>query len=73
MGLPRQTTRQELVRKFRALGWIGPISGGKHAFMKNGPRKVHIPNPHGAETIHGSLLKEILRQAEIEEDDWSRA
>lgn len=72
MGLPTQTTRPELIRKFRALGWEGPVSGGKHAFMKRGTRKVRIPNPHGSD-IHVSLLKEILRQAEISEAEWVQA
>ena len=72
MGLPKQTTRQELIRKFRALGWAGPVSGGRHSFMKHGTRKVHIPNPHESD-IGVSLLKEILRQAGIESEEWEQA
>jgi predicted RNA binding protein YcfA (HicA-like mRNA interferase family) len=72
MGLPRQTKRAELIRKFRALGWAGPISGGRHAFMVLGTLKVRIPNPHGSE-IHVSLLTELLKQAGISHDDWTAA
>ncbi len=38
--------------------------------MKLGTRKVHIPNPHMSDTIHVSLLKEILKQAGITEKQW---
>jgi hypothetical protein len=34
---------------------------------------VRIPNPHGAEAIGGSQVKEILRQAGISLDDWRNA
>lgn len=71
MALPKQTSLEELVRKFKALGWEGPLSGGKHQFMKKGTRKVHIPNPHG--DIHISLLREILKQASITADEWNNA
>jgi predicted RNA binding protein YcfA (HicA-like mRNA interferase family) len=60
----------ELVRRFRKLGFEGPISGGKHQFMKKGALKVRIPNPHKKADVDTSLLKEILRQADIEFDVW---
>ena len=70
MALPRQTSLEDLVRRFRALGWGGPFSGGKHQFMRKGPRTVRIPNPHGSNTIGVGLLSEILRQAGISHDEW---
>ncbi|HOK56915.1 MAG TPA: type II toxin-antitoxin system HicA family toxin [bacterium] len=63
----------ELVRKFRKLGYEGPFSGGKHLFMKKGSKKVHIPNPHKSKDIHISLLKEILKCAGIDEKEWEDA
>lgn len=65
-------TREELVRKFKKLGYEGPYSGGKHQFMKKGARKIRIPNPHRKD-IHISLVKEILRQAEIDESEWQNS
>jgi len=65
-------SRKELVRKFRAMGYEGPFSGGKHQFMKKGTKKIRIPNPHGSGDIHIGLLKEILRQAEIDIDKWEK-
>jgi hypothetical protein len=58
-----------LIKGFIALGWEGPVQGRKHSFMYNGPRKVRIPNEHGEDTSRG-LLAEILRQADIDADDW---
>jgi len=72
MALPRSTPRREIIRKFRALGWEGPIQARTHQFMKQGNRKVRIPNPHG-EDIDISLLAEILRQAGITDEEWIKA
>jgi len=65
-------SRRELIRKFRALGYIGPFSGGKHQFMVKGEQKIRIPNPHRGE-IGTGLLKEILRQAGISDNEWNNA
>ena len=69
--MPSTITRKELIRKFRALGYEGPFSGGKHQFMIKGRKKIHIPNPHGSDEIHISLIKEILRQAGINIQEWN--
>jgi len=66
-------SRRELIRRFRALGFAGPISGGRHQFMKRGALKVRIPNPHKGGTIDGSLVKEVLRQAGIGTAEWDSA
>ncbi|MEF9427461.1 MAG: type II toxin-antitoxin system HicA family toxin [Candidatus Mariimomonas ferrooxydans] len=68
--MPSNITRKELIRKFRALEYTGPFSGGKHQFMIKGKKKIRIPNPHGSSDIHISLVKEILRQAGISIDEW---
>jgi len=68
--LKKTISRSELLRKFRALGFEGPYSGGKHQFMKKGSLKVRIPNPHKSKEIHIGLIQEILRQAGISEDEW---
>jgi predicted RNA binding protein YcfA (HicA-like mRNA interferase family) len=62
-------SRKDLIRKFRALGYSGPFSGGKHQFMIKGSQKIRIPNPHVSE-ISASLVKEILRQAGISSQEW---
>ncbi|MBI5186705.1 MAG: type II toxin-antitoxin system HicA family toxin [Nitrospinae bacterium] len=65
--------RRELIRKFRALGYSGPFSGGKHQFMIKGLKKIRVPNPHGSGDIHISLVKEIIRQAGISTIEWDKA
>ena len=64
-------TRADLVRRLRSLGFDGPYSGGKHAFMVRGERTVRVPNPHGADVGTG-LLPRILQQAGITRDEWFR-
>lgn len=59
-----------MIKRFRELGWEGPVQGRKHAFMCFGSRKVRIPNEHGDDISRG-LLAEILRQADIDQDEWS--
>jgi len=53
--MPRPVSRRELIRRFRALGFDGPIEGSKHAFMQKADLKVRIPNIHRGD-IDGSLL-----------------
>lgn len=65
-------SRKELVRRLRALGYTGPFSGGKHQFMVRGGQKIRIPNPHGSGEIGVGLLKEILRQANVSEEEWDK-
>ena len=40
--------------------------------MIKGQKKIRIPNPHGSGDIHISLVKEILRQANIDINEWDR-
>jgi len=71
--MPSSVSRRDLIRKFRALGYEGPFSGGKHQFMKRGRKKIRIPNPHGNAEISVSLLKEIIKQAGIKDSEWDEA
>jgi len=63
--------RRELIQRLRKLGFKGPFSGGRHSFMMRGQLKLRIPNPH-KEDISVGLLKEILRQAGISDDDLEK-
>ncbi|MBW2039133.1 MAG: type II toxin-antitoxin system HicA family toxin [Deltaproteobacteria bacterium] len=71
--MPANISRKELIKKFKALGYKGPFSGGRHQFMVKGRKKIRIPNPHGKGDIHVSLVKEILRQAGITDEEWDKA
>ena len=71
--MPSGISRRELIRKFRALGYSGPFSGGRHQFMISGGKKIRIPNPHGSGDVGSGLVKEILRQASISDEEWNKA
>jgi len=71
--MAKPISRRELIRRFRKLGFTGPISGGRHQFVENGELKVRIPNPHKGVNIDWSLVKEILRQAGIKTSNWDKA
>jgi len=64
------TSRKEIIRKLKKIGFSGPYSGGKHQFMTKGSLKLRIPNPHKAGDITDTLLREILKQAGIDLRDW---
>ena len=65
----RPVSRRELVARLKALGFSGPYTGGRHQFMVRGSSRLVLPNPHRGE-IGVDLLKRILRQAGIEEEEW---
>lgn len=70
-GLPKQTKRRELIKRFRELGFEGPFSGtGPHPeFMSKGTLDVKLPNEHAGD-IRETLLKRILQSAGISEGEW---
>jgi predicted RNA binding protein YcfA (HicA-like mRNA interferase family) len=63
------TSRMELIRSLRLLGFRGPFAGGKHQFMIKEQARVRIPNPHRSD-IGKNLLRAILREACISIDEW---
>jgi predicted RNA binding protein YcfA (HicA-like mRNA interferase family) len=65
-------SRTELIRKLKKIGFDGPYAGGRHSYMKRGKFRLTVPNPHSGQ-IDSGLIKEILRQAAISEQDWLNA
>ena len=63
-------SRRELIKRLRKLGFEGPFSGGKHAFMRRDKLKLRIPNPHSNEDIGVPLLLMILEQGGITQEEW---
>ena len=61
--------RDELIRRLRDLGFLGPFSGGRHQFLVRGTVRVILPNPHRSE-IGADLLSRILREAGITREEW---
>ena len=65
------TSRRDLVRTLRELGFAGPYSGGRHQFMTRGDVVVTIPNPHRGDIGIG-LLSRVIRQAGVSRVEWER-
>ncbi len=63
------TSRDDLIRYLRALGFEGPYPGTKHQMMIKGDLVIRLPNPHRGD-IGRELLTRILRQAGITRDKW---
>ena len=69
MGRLTPISWSDLVRKLRMLGFAGPVYRGKHPYMVRGSLRLTIPNRH-RETISVDLLSRILRQGEVDRDEW---
>ena len=65
------TSRRDLIRNLKDLGFDGPYSGGKHQYMVRGQTRLRIPNPHQGDIGRG-LLTRILRQAGISREEWEK-
>jgi predicted RNA binding protein YcfA (HicA-like mRNA interferase family) len=63
------TSRRDLIRNLKDLGFDGPYSGGNHQYMVRGQTRLRIPNPHQGDIGRG-LLARILRQAGIAREEW---
>ena len=63
------TSRADLIKGLRRLGFEGPFSGGRHQFMLGRGRRVTLPNPHSTD-VSVSLLARILRQAGVTREEW---
>lgn len=63
--------RRDLIQALRKAGFEGPIPGGKHEFMVKGHLRLVLPNPHQGE-IGRELLVRLLRQVQLNRDDWEQ-
>lgn len=63
--------RKDLIYYLRQLGFEGLYPGGNHQYMQKGNLKVRVPNSHKSE-IGKNLLLDILKQADIETDQWEK-
>ncbi len=70
--MPKPIKRRELIRRLARLGWRGPFSGGSHQHMEKGERRQTIPNPHGSGDVDWTMVKRMLRQAEIDPAEWDQ-
>ncbi len=61
--------RPELIRKLKALGFDALCRWEAFIYEKGRKFRLTVPNPHGGQ-IDSGLIKEILRQSGINEQDW---
>lgn len=62
---------EEVIRKLRRLGFIGPISGGKHVRMVHPETGKIIPIPiHKGRDISVGLIREIINELGISREEW---
>lgn len=62
-------SRRDLIYYLKQLGFESPYSGTRHQFMVRDEVRLIIPNPHEGD-ISKSLLAKILKQAQINRDEW---
>ena len=65
-------SRRELIKKLHRLGFDGPFGGGKHSYMRKNGKRIIIPNPHRGD-IGVKLVRKIITQAEISDEEWLAA
>lgn len=63
--------RRDMIHYLRELGFEGTYAGGKHQYVVKGEIKLTVPNPHESD-IGRDLLARILRQGDIDRDEWER-
>jgi len=65
-------SRKERIAKLKSLGFKGPFTATKHQYMVKGRHKIFIPNPHKGKDIGVPLLKKIISQIGIRQDEFLR-
>ena len=63
-------SRKKLIAKLNSMGFEGPFRATKHQYMLKGRQQVFIPNPHRGKDIGIPLLKKIMRQIGLEQDEF---
>ena len=65
--------RRLFIRKLRALGFDGPLSGARHAFMVHGAHRLTVPsNPEYSVPQLRMLLREVesILGRPVTLDEW---
>jgi predicted RNA binding protein YcfA (HicA-like mRNA interferase family) len=64
----------EVARRLRAFGWTFDRPGpGSHEVWRHAATGSHVTLPHHARDMAEGTLRAVLREAEIEADDFLRA
>jgi predicted RNA binding protein YcfA (HicA-like mRNA interferase family) len=64
---------QQVIRKLRKLGFVGPIPGGRHVRMVHAETGQIIPLPmHEGKDISVGLIRAIIREVGITPEKWNQ-
>lgn len=62
---------EQVIRKLRRLGYVGPVSGGKHIRMVHPESGTIIPVPmHKGKDVSIGLIRAMLREIGITPEQW---
>ncbi len=62
---------QQVIRKLRRLGFVGPVSGGRHVRMVHPESGRIIPIPmHKGKDVSIGLIRAILRDVGVTTKEW---
>ena len=62
---------RQVIRKLRKLGFVGPVSGGRHSRMVHPETGQIIPIPiHKGKDVSIGLIRAIIREVGISPDEW---
>ncbi len=68
----RPTSRRDLIRVLKKLGFTGPFSGGKQEFIERGDVTLRLPNPHGSD-VDVAFLSVFCAKGGISDEEWLNA
>ena len=64
---------QQVIRKLRKLGFVGPMPGGRHVRMIRMETGQIIPVPmHEGRDVSVGLIRAIIREAGTSPEEWNR-
>jgi len=62
---------EEVIRKLRKLGFLGPFPGGKHVRMVHPEKGIITPVPvHKGKDVSVGLIREIINEVGISREEW---
>ncbi len=60
---------EEVIRKLKKLGFVGPIPGGKHTRMVHLEKQIIIPI-HKCQDISVGLIRQIINETGVSREKW---
>jgi predicted RNA binding protein YcfA (HicA-like mRNA interferase family) len=61
----------EVIKKLRRLGFVGPFPGGKHKRMVHFQKKKIVPIPfHKGRNVSVGVIREIINEVGISREEW---